>query len=105
MMPLWTSSGQPWLPPFARRLRLANPMAHVTVAGMRDARFSDLKRRACGSPLLRSLIWLVVTCLATGATSRAAETEAKSSRLTVAVLTFADQSGDPEAAHWRYTIE
>ena len=25
--------------------------------------------------------------------------------LTLAVLTFEDQPGDPEAAHWRYMIE
>jgi tetratricopeptide (TPR) repeat protein len=54
---------------------------------------------------LRSVIWLVVACLAAGGTSPAAETSAQASRLTVAVLTFEDQSGDPGAAHWRYAIE
>jgi tetratricopeptide (TPR) repeat protein len=34
----------------------------------------------------------------------AAETT-NASRLTVAVLTFEDQTGDPDAAHWRYSIE
>ena len=53
---------------------------------------------------MRSLIWLVVVCLATGTTSPAAETDAKSSRLTVAVLTFEDQTHDPEAEHWRHTF-
>ena len=34
--------------------------------------------------------------LAAGGTSPAAETSAKASRLTVAVLTFEDQTADPE---------
>ena len=72
---------------------------------MRAASSPDLKTRACRSQLLRCAIWLVAAFLAAGGTSPAAETGAKASRLTVAVLTFEDQSGDPEAAHWRYTIE
>ena len=52
-----------------------------------------------------SPIWLLAAFLAAGGPCPAAEPSAKSPRLTVAVLTFEDQTGDPEAAHWRYLIE
>ncbi len=47
---------------------------------------------------------MIVAVLAAGARCPGAETNAAPSRLTVAVLTFEDQTGDPEAAHWRYLI-
>jgi len=60
-------------------------------------------------PSLRMLrfspVWLLAAFLAVGGACPAAETSAKPPRLTVAVLTFEDQTGDPEAAHWRYMIE
>jgi hypothetical protein len=71
----------------------------MTVADSRD-----LKRRTCRSQLLRGAIWLVAAFLAAGGTSPAADASAKASRLTVAVLTFEDQTADPEAAHWRARI-
>ena len=49
-------------------------------------------------------MWLLAAFLAAGGTSRAAGADAKTPRLTLAVLTFEDQTADPEAAHWRYTI-
>ena len=54
---------------------------------------------------MRGAIWLVAAFLATGGTALVAESSAKASRLTVTVLTFEDQTADPDAAHWRYTIE
>ena len=50
-------------------------------------------------------IWLLAAFLGGGGPCLAAEASAKGSRLTVAVLTFEDQTGDPEAAPWRYTIQ
>jgi tetratricopeptide (TPR) repeat protein/TolB-like protein len=50
-------------------------------------------------------VWLVAVFLAAGGTSPAAEAGAQTPRLTLAILTFEDQTADPEAAHWRYTIE
>jgi tetratricopeptide (TPR) repeat protein len=90
---------------FCGGLCLDNPGADVNVAGMSAASSPDLKRRACRSPRWRGAIWLVAACLAAGGTSLAATANPKSSRLTVAVLTFEDQSGDPSAAPWRYTFE
>ncbi|MGO8929844.1 MAG: tetratricopeptide repeat protein [Limisphaerales bacterium] len=49
--------------------------------------------------------WLLAAFLAAGGTSPAAETGAQAPRLTLAILTFEDQTADPETAHWRYTIE
>jgi tetratricopeptide (TPR) repeat protein len=54
---------------------------------------------------LRCAIWLVAAFLAAGGTSPAAELSTKAPRLTVAILTFEDQTTDPEAAHWCYMIE
>ena len=50
-------------------------------------------------------IWLLAAFLGGDGSCPAAEASAKSPRLTVAVLTFEDQTGNPEAAHWRYLIE
>ena len=69
------------------------------------ADFPVSKRRARWSPLTRCALWLVAVCLAVGGTSPAADTGAKASRLTVTVLTFEDQTGNPDAAHWRYALE
>ena len=66
---------------------------------------SDLKGRVQCSRRLRCAIWLVAAFLAAGGTALVAETGTKASRLTVTVLTFEDQTADPDAAHWRYTIE
>ena len=71
---------------------------------MTAADSQDLKGRAPWSPFRHCAIWLVAAFLAAGGTSPAAEPSAKSSRLTVAILAFEDQTADPEAAHWRYTI-
>ncbi|MCX6922749.1 MAG: tetratricopeptide repeat protein, partial [Verrucomicrobia bacterium] len=46
----------------------------------------------------------MATSLAAGG-AYAAGSSAKPARLTVAVLTFEDQTRDPEATHWRYLIE
>jgi tetratricopeptide (TPR) repeat protein/TolB-like protein len=54
--------------------------------------------------LRRSAIWLLAVFLAAGGTGLAAEPGAAPPRLTVAILTFEDQTADPEAAHWRYTL-
>jgi hypothetical protein len=35
---------------------------------------------------------------------RAAKTNVSPGRLTVGVLSFADETGDPEAAHWRFYV-
>ena len=64
----------------------------------------NLKRHACRSPLKRSATWLVAACLVTVGTGLAAAPSAASPRLTLAVLAFEDQTADPEAAHWRYTV-
>ena len=50
-------------------------------------------------------IWLAAFFLADGTSCAAAESAAQPPRMTVAMLTFEDQTGDPEAAHWRYLIE
>ncbi len=55
--------------------------------------------------LMLSPIWLAAFFLAAGRPCSAAEVTAQPPRMTVAVLTFEDQTGDPEAAHWRYLIE
>ncbi|MCX6916055.1 MAG: tetratricopeptide repeat protein, partial [Verrucomicrobia bacterium] len=55
--------------------------------------------------LMLSPIWLAAFFLAAGRPCSAAEATAQPPRMTVAVLTFEDQTGDPEAAHWRYLIE
>jgi tetratricopeptide (TPR) repeat protein len=52
-----------------------------------------------------SPLWLLAALLAAGGACSAAESSAASSRLTVAVLTFENQTGDLEAAHWRNLIE
>jgi tetratricopeptide (TPR) repeat protein len=52
-----------------------------------------------------SPVWLLAALLVAGGRCPAAETNAAQARLTVAVLTFEDQTRDPEAAHWRYLIE
>ena len=65
---------------------------------------NDLQRRVSRSLLRRRAICLVAAFLAAGGTGRAAEPSPAASRLTVAILTFEDQTADPEAAHWRYTI-
>jgi len=64
----------------------------------------DLKRRACRFTLRHGLIWLAAAVLAAGRLGAAAETNAPASRLTIAVLTFADQGDDAETAHWGYTL-
>ena len=53
----------------------------------------------------RFSIWLAAALLAVGGPCPAAETSAKTPRLTVAVLTFEDGSGDVETAHWRRAWE
>jgi tetratricopeptide (TPR) repeat protein len=52
----------------------------------------------------RGLIWLLTAFLAVLEPSPAAQAAAQTPRLTAAVLTFADQTGDPEAEHWRYSL-
>jgi tetratricopeptide (TPR) repeat protein len=49
-------------------------------------------------------VWLVAALLAAGGSCPAAGTNAAPSRLTVAILTFQNQTGDPEAGHWRFKI-
>ena len=71
---------------------------------MTAAASPDLNRCARWFPLRRCAIWLVAALLTARGISPAAETSAKAPRLTVAVLTFEDQTAEPEAAHWRYTI-
>jgi tetratricopeptide (TPR) repeat protein len=75
------------------------------VNGMTATESNDLQRRVRRSPLRGGAIWLVAAFLAAGGTDRAAEPSAAPPRLTLAILTFEDQTADPEAAHWRYTIE
>jgi len=48
---------------------------------------------------------MLAAVLGVGGQCPAAETNAAVPRLTVAVLTFEDQTRDPEASHWRYLIE
>jgi tetratricopeptide (TPR) repeat protein len=72
---------------------------------MTAASFPDrMKGTGLGTRLCRA-VWLVAVFLAAGGTSPAAEGGAQTPRLTVAILTFEDQTADPEATHWRYTIE
>ena len=52
-----------------------------------------------------SLAWLLAALLAGTRLCPAAETNAQPPRLTVAVLTFANQTGSPEGAHWGFLIE
>jgi tetratricopeptide (TPR) repeat protein/TolB-like protein len=63
-----------------------------------------MKDAGLGARLCRA-VWLVAVFLAAGGTSPAAEAGAQTPRLTLAILTFEDQTADPEAAHWRYTIK
>ena len=84
---------------------LANELGNFTVAAMTASGFASAKMRAFLPVLRLGSIWLVVALLAVARPCSAAETGAQSPRLTVAVLTFEDQTGNPEAAHWRYTIE
>ena len=72
---------------------------------MTVASFPAPKLRASLCRLKFILRWLLATFLAAGGPCPAAESSAASARLTVAVLTFEDQTGDPEAAHWRYLVE
>jgi len=65
----------------------------------------DSERRACRFPLKRCATWLVAAFLVMVGTGRAAAPSAASSRLTLAILAFEDQTADPEAAHWCHTIE
>lgn len=72
----------------------------MTVVGLAPS-----KARAFLSLLRLSPLGLLAALLLAVGTSSAAEVGAKPSRLTVAVLTFEDQTGNPKAAHWRYLIE
>jgi tetratricopeptide (TPR) repeat protein/TolB-like protein len=51
---------------------------------------------------------ILTQCLAlvllAGWTLHAADTVPPTNRLTVALLTFADKTGEPESAHWRYSL-
>ena len=75
------------------------------MAGVTATESNDLQRRVRRSPLRRGAIWLVAAFLAAGGTGRAAEPSAAAPRLTLAILTFEDQTADPATAHWRYAIE
>jgi len=72
---------------------------------MPDAGCLLLKRRALLLAVRVGFIWLAAAVLAAGQPAPAAETSAEASRLTVAILTFEDQSGDPDAAYWCYGIK
>ena len=72
---------------------------------MAAASHSVPKTRPFSSWLKLSPIWLVPISLVIGSQCLAAQTNTTPARLTVAVLTFEDQTGDPEAAHWRYLME
>ena len=63
-----------------------------------------MKGAGFGARLCRA-VWLVGVFLAAVVTGPAAEAGAQAPCLTVAILTFEDQTADPEAAHWRYTLE
>ena len=65
---------------------------------------TDLHRRAGGPQLWHSALWLLAAFLAAGSASPAADPSAKTPRLTVAVLTFENQSTDPDTAHWRHVF-
>ena len=64
-----------------------------------------MKRRARWSPFGPFALWLVAALLAAAGPGTGAETHAKAPRLTVAVLTFEDQTANPEAAHWRHNLQ
>jgi tetratricopeptide (TPR) repeat protein len=85
--------------------RLANEVEGFTVAMMTATGSAPSRTRRCLSMPRLSPLCLLVAVLAGGSACHAAEVSTASPRLTVAVLTFEDQTGDPEAAHWRYMIE
>ncbi len=72
----------------------------MTVMGLAPS-----KARAFLSRLRLSPLGLLAALLLAGIAGSAAETSAKPARLTVAVLTFENQTGDPQAAHWHCLIE
>jgi tetratricopeptide (TPR) repeat protein len=51
------------------------------------------------------VVWLLAVILTAAFNRLAAEAGAESPRLTLAILTFEDQTANPDAAHWRYTLE
>jgi hypothetical protein len=71
---------------------------------MMATRLAPLRVRVFLSMQRLGLIWLL-TGFSWGVTlTPAVEGTTQTPRLTVAVLTFAVQTDDPEAGHWRYTI-
>ena len=89
---------------FAGGFGLENRVPGPSVHEMTTVGTLESERRAGASRLRRYAIWLVAAFLSAGGTGPAAEPSAQAPRLTVAILTFEDQTADPEAAHWRYTI-
>jgi Flp pilus assembly protein TadD/TolB-like protein len=85
--------------------RLDNEVGRITVAGMTATGLPTATKRALRLMLGLSPGWLLAALLAAAGPCPAAETNAASPRLTVAVLTFEDATGDTDAAHWRYLIE
>ena len=75
------------------------------MAPMTAASSHDLKQSAGLGARVCVVIWLVGVFLAVGGNRPAAVAETQAPRLTLAFLTFEDQTADPSAAHWRYTIE
>jgi len=49
-------------------------------------------------------VFLLALLLLAGLTAHAADSGAPTNRLTVAILAFADKTGEPESAHWRYSL-
>ena len=91
---------------FSRKcFRLANEVGGINVATMTATSFEAPRTATPLSMLKLSPLWLVVALLVVGGPCPAAESTAHPPRTTVAILTFEDQTGDPEAAHWRYMIE
>ena len=87
-----------------KSFRLAKRVRSFIVATMTATGFAPSRMRRCLPMPGFSPIWLLAGLLAGSGVCPAAEATAQTPRLTVAVLTFADQTGDPEAAHWRYSF-
>jgi tetratricopeptide (TPR) repeat protein len=85
--------------------RLVNKLKGGNVATMTATRSEAPRTGTRLSMLKLSPLRVLLAMLVGGALCPAAESTAQSPRITVAILTFEDQTGDPEAAHWRYLIE
>jgi tetratricopeptide (TPR) repeat protein len=68
---------------------------------------TNVRHRAIGfSPAIGGLLVLVIIALlpSVALTARAEDSVAPDKRMTVALLSFADKTGDPKSAHWRYSL-